>query len=88
MTDFSKMVFEEKQVAPGLREIRILAPTHPTVQMDDVRRTGNEARKRLVRYILANAATFAPQLAKELEATAARIHAEIDLETEDGRTYE
>lgn len=80
LTDFSKMVFEEKTLPGGMREIRVVAPNHATVAMKDRAFTGTEARKKMIRYILANAAGLAPHLAEELEAVAARIHEEIDAE--------
>lgn len=82
MTDFSKMMFEERTLPNGMREIRVIAPAHPTIEMPDRAFTGTEARKKMIRYIMSNAAGLAPHLAEELEEAAAQIHAEIDAEGE------
>jgi hypothetical protein len=80
MTDFSKAVFEERMIGDGMREVRIVMPAGPRAAQPDVTRTGNEARKRLIRYVFANVSAMAPHLADECEAQAAAIHEAIDAE--------
>ena len=81
MVDFSQMEFEERTVKPGWREIRILAPI-PTDKPPppDFKLTGNEARKRLIRYVLASASAFVPTLGKKLHRVASQMEREIDAE--------
>lgn len=77
MTDFSGMVFEERVLEDGMREIRIVAPAG-IVWMAERRLVGSEARKRLIRYVFANVAAMVPHLAQELERECGAIHQAIE----------
>lgn len=78
MIDFSQMEFEERAIKPGWREIRIIAPVKPGLPPVDTKVTGNEARKRLIRYILVSASSFIPHLAKKFHRTASQLQKDID----------
>jgi len=78
MTDYSKMVFDERTIEGDLREIRIVAPE--ALSRPDQHWEGNEARKRLIRYVFANVAAMIPHLSQELEIEFREITRLIDLE--------
>lgn len=82
MTDFSKMVFEERTIEPGMREIRIVAPCpEDGPPLTDRKLTGTEARKRLIRYVMSNTASMVPEVETEIRRICDYITESIDAET-------
>lgn len=80
MTDFSKMKFEQRVIEPGWSEVRIVSPFSPDHPTPEMKLAGNEARKRLIRYILSSASSFVPHLAKKLHRIASQMEKAVDAE--------
>ena len=62
--DWSKAVFEEREIEPGFREVRIVMPSGPLGGYQK-KYTGQEARKRTVRYVMAQVAAMVPSASHE-----------------------
>lgn len=81
--DWSKAVFEEREIEPGFREVRIVMPSGPLGGYQK-KYTGQEARKRTVRYVMAQVAAMVPSAANDIHEACDLIQKDIDEEVSEG----